>query len=210
MSNCLSQYVRQASLGLAIMLLALPAAWAQMPGNLVEEALDQPVSNLEIQDTPLRDALARIEKQTGLRFVLDDSVLELMPYGERTRVSVRIADTSVRAGLQGVLDGLGLEMFVEEGNVVIFPAPVLQRVGRRLTIEEIGILARLASEKWATTQAGPQKVPAEFRFDPADKPQERLTQAIAQVVGDNALHQLESACASPGLDLAAGRETHCL
>ncbi len=182
--------VRLVAAGLSLSALAS----AQVPRDLVAEALDQPVKQLEITDTPIRDALARIEPQTGLHFILDDGVIDLMPYGQRTRVSIEIRNMSVRAGLTRVLDGLGLEMFVEPGGVRIVPAPVLERLDRPLTLVEVGLFQRLAGDKWPTSRGGEQKLALDFRIDPAQRPRETLERALAQIDASNALRQLEAAC----------------
>jgi hypothetical protein len=181
---------------LVLATLFVPAiASAQLPRDLIEEALDQPLSLLEIKETPIRDALARIQQQTGLHFALEDDVVGLMPYGERTRVSIVIREMSVRRGLTRVLDGLGLRMFVDQGRVQIRPAPVLGRLGRRLTIEEVSLLGRLAGGPWPESPLAYEK---EFRLDPQTKPAEALSQALEQVEGVNGLQQLESATAALG------------
>lgn len=180
---------RWATISLSVVLCS-QVAFGQMPRDLIEEALDQPIAQLEIKDTPIRDALAKIEQQTGLRFVIDKEVVDLMPYGERTRVSVVIRDMSARSGLTQVLDGLGLQMFVERGNVLIVPAPVLDRLGRRLTIEEVHLLGMLASGPWSE---GHRACPKEFRIDPLTKPAEAFQRALEQVQGRNGLKQLEAA-----------------
>jgi hypothetical protein len=175
-------------------LLLSTLASAQVPRDLVEEALDQPVRQLEVTDTPIRDALAAIEQQTGLHFMLADGVIELMPYGERTRVSIEIRNMSVRTGLTRVLDGLGLQMFVEQDGVLIVPAPVLERLGRPLTIAEVSLFERLAGDTWGTLQGGGQKLALDFRIDPTQRPREALERALAQSGAPNALRQLEAAC----------------
>jgi hypothetical protein len=181
-------------MALGVLLCTTPA-FGQTPRDLIEEALDQPIAALEINEVPIRDALAKIEQQTGLRFVIDNDVLDLMPYGERTRVSVVIREMSVRSGLTQVLDGLGLEMFVEPGQIVIVPAPVLERLGRRLTIEEVNLLGRLAGEPWNDERGVYVK---DFRIDPQTKPAEAFARAIGQVQGRNGLRQLQAATETLG------------
>lgn len=172
----------------------VPTATGQLPRDLVDEALDQPVDQLSIKDTPIRDALSRIEQQTGLRFELDDGVEDLMPYGQRTRVSIVVRDLSVRVGLTRVLDGLGLQMFVEGDHVLIVPAPVLERLGRRITVDEVGVLSLLAGEKWDALASGGKLPPLDFRIDAGQEPKEALAQALAQVDAPSGLQQLEAAC----------------
>lgn len=174
--------------------LVLAAAFGQVPRDRLEEALDQPISRLEIKATPIRDALARIERETGLHFALEDDVVNLMPYGERTRVSIVIRDMSARTGLTRVLDGLGLRMDVEPKQVALVPAPVLQRLGRRITITEVGVLERMASAKWSDLQRGGGGPPLDFRVDPAQQPESAFERTLAQVGGPNALRQFEALC----------------
>jgi len=188
------------SLAVSVLLMLVAAflptrAAAQLPRDLLEEALDQPLERLEIENAPIRDALSKIEQTSGLHFALDDAVVDLMPYGERTRVSIVIRDMSVRKGLGRVLEGLGLQMFVEQGAVVLVPAPVLDRIGRRMTIEEVNLLERLASAPWPVEEGAFQ---VEFRIDPEQKPAAALARAVRQVQGGNALQQLESATAALG------------
>ena len=179
----------QATFGL-LLVMALASPASGQTRDLVEEALDQPLAELEIKETAIRDALARIEQRTGLHFVIDQAVVDLMPYGERTRVSVVIRDMSVRTGLTQVLDGLGLRMFVEQADVVIVPAPVLERLGRRLTIEEVNLLGTLAAGPWSEDQTAYKR---EFRIDPQAQPMEAFRQALKQVQAPNALRQVEAA-----------------
>jgi len=182
---------------LVFALAAVDQTRAQAMRDLIEEALDQNVEKIEIEDLPIRDALSRLQQQTGLRFTLEKPVLELMPYGERTKVSIVIQNMSVRRGLIQVLDGLGLQMRADEDSIRIEPAPVLVRLGRRMTIEEVNLLERLASDPWSAIRSG-DGVPLEIRFDPQSRPQETLDKAIGQIPAASAMHQLEAATETLG------------
>ena len=165
--------------------------------DLIEEALDQNVEKIEIEGLPIRDALSRLQQETGLRFTLEKPVLELMPYGERTRVSIVIRDMSVRRGLTRICAGLGLRLNVADDYVAFELVPVLARLGRRMTIEEVNLLERLASGPWSAIRSG-DAVPLEFRFDPQSRPQETLDEAISQIPAANAMRQLEAATETLG------------
>lgn len=180
---------------LAGVALAADAADAQVSRDLIEEALDQPMERLEINDLPIRDALSRIEQETGLRFELADGVLDAMPYGGRTRLTITIRDMSVRKGLGSVLRGLGLRMRVDDGRVVIEPGAVLRNIGRRLTIEEVNLLGQLANNAWLEGLFGTR---VEYRIDPREKPAQRFTEALAQTRGDDAAERLDVAAVALG------------
>jgi hypothetical protein len=169
-------------------------ARAQVPPELIEEALDQPIQRVEIENVPLPQALAQLEQRTGLRFAVDPAVLELMPYGPRTPVSIQISDMSVRQGLSRTLAGLGLEMIVRPDAVALVPIPAVQRMGRRMTAAEVGLLARLASAPWS----GLRDVPAEFRIDPQAQPRQALERAVGQMHAPTAVDQLEAATRTLG------------
>jgi len=159
--------------------------------DLVEQALDQNVANLEIQDVPIEDALVQLGEKSGLRFALAADALDAMPYGASTRISIVLKDSPLRRGLNQVFDGLGLRMRVEGDEVFVDPAPVLMRLGRRLTIEEVSLLARIAADPWESIPR--DDVPLQILIDPTFGPQHAFEQAIGQVHGVNATEQLEAA-----------------
>lgn len=169
-------------------------AQAQVPPELIEQALDQPIPRIEIENVPLPQALAELEQRTGLRFSVEPAVLELMPYGPRTPVSIQISDMSVRQGLNRTLARLGLEMIVRPDAVALVPIPAVQRMGRRMTAAEVGLLARLASAPWS----GLGDVPADFRIDPQMQPQQALERAVRQIQAPTAVDQLEAATRTLG------------
>jgi hypothetical protein len=177
-------------IALAFVLAGVGQTRGQALRDLIEEALDQNVAKIEIQDLPIRDALSRLQQETGLRFTLERPVLELMPYGERTKVSIVIQNMSVRQGLTQVLDGLGLQMRPNEDSIRIEPAPVLARLGRRLTLEEVKLLGLLSGGPWSESRFTYQK---EFRFDPREQAAQRFHEALEQTrAAHSALRQLET------------------
>lgn len=177
--------------GLAILVAAAATAAAQLPRDLIEQALDQPLSALEIEAGPILKTLDALGGKTGLQFVMDSPVVDLMPYGDQTTVAVTIRNTSVRAGLAQVFDGLGLEMQIVGDRVHVVPGPMLSRLDRRLTIDEVNLLGKLS--------AGPlsgRDLPIDIRIDPQVKPRERFDAALAQNQAGNGVHQLESVTAT--------------
>ena len=147
--------VRGAACSIALLCgLAAARASAQDLSSLVEAALDQQItSRVEVSERPIREALAGLEEPTGLVFVLSPRAVELMPYGEQTRISIVMENMSVRQALSRILTGLGFEMRVEDDKVLVEPAPVLERLGRPLKIEEVELLQRLVEGPWAQIKA---------------------------------------------------------
>jgi hypothetical protein len=168
----------------------------QIPTELVEQALDQRIERLELPSAPLPEALGTLEQRTGLRFRLDPAALERMPYGAQTHVAIAIQDMSVREALRRIFDGLGLEMQVVEDRVAVRSIPVVERLGRRLTVAEMALLERMASKPWSST--GPDAVPVEIRIDPQWGPRDRFEQALAQTRAHSAMRQLDAATSTLG------------
>ncbi len=170
--------------------LGVPYAGGDDVRDLLEEALDQPVTRITINDQPLREALLMLEDQTGVRLEVADDVIALMPYGVRTRVSLTIEDLSLREGLRQLLDSLGLMMDVRQEHVELLPAPVLERIGRRMTVREVGLLGALASDRWAALEG--QRVSIRFELDEPPPTRDELRDMLAESGGDNALRQWEN------------------
>ncbi len=187
------------SLRLAALLAAAAltqTAAAQSGRDEIEEALDQTVAAFRIERSPIRDALTALGRHTRLSFSVADGVVDLLPYGGRTAVTIELKDISVRRGLGQIFDGLGLSLRVADGKVQIESAPVLRRLGRRMTIDEVGVLAQLAREPWsAVRQRG---IPLQYQIDPSLRPGDALERALAQAPAENAIRQLDAACAALG------------
>lgn len=184
--------------GLALTLaLAGSAAHGQALRGLVDAALDQQVTKkIEIGERPFREALAALEKSTGLRFRLNPQALDWMPYGEQTRIEFVIDNLSVRAALTRIFDGLGLALRVEGDEVLVEPAPVLERLGRRLTLDEVRLMQELAARPW-TEVVGSTRL--ELHLPPEGDPQGALEAALKNAPAGTAVQQLEAATQSIGL-----------
>jgi hypothetical protein len=150
--------------------------------DLMEQALDQPIDELVIDNAPLPDAFDQIEARTGVRITITPAALDKMPYGGRTQVSLEIRDLTLRQGLRQLLAGLGLQMSVAADAVQVEPGPVLDRVPGRLSLAEVNLLARLAEMKPSDfSDAIPARVAGLLR----------LEKAVSSVSAGNALEALE-------------------
>ena len=177
--------------GLFLLLALPPVLAAQGLRDLVDAALDMKITQrIEIAERPIRDALSELEKATGLHFELNKSAVEWMPYGEQTRIGIVIQDMSVRRALERIFGGLGLALRVADDRVLIEPAPVLDRLGRRLTVDEVQLLQKLASQPWSALK--PDDFAVEFRVPPKDNPQQMFDQAMREGPATDALTQLET------------------
>lgn len=164
----------------------------QQLDELIQQALDQTVRRIEINNQPIPEALNIIERETGVRFTLDPTALELMPYGPATRVTLLVENMPLRDALRQVVDRFALDWRVENDRVHIEPAPALRRIGRRASVAELRLFERLASAPLDPN------LPIEFRVDPAQNPADAFNRAIQQAGTAPAARQLEAASAALG------------
>jgi G:T-mismatch repair DNA endonuclease (very short patch repair protein) len=158
--------------------------------DLVEAALDQKVTQrIEISERPIRAALTELEQRTGLRFALHEKALEWMPAGDETRIALVVQDVSVREALRRIFDGLGLTLRVENDKVLVEPSPMLDRLGRRLTVQEVQVLQALAARPWSELKA--DDVEVEFRLPKEAQPQVTFEKAMREGPPAAALARLE-------------------
>jgi hypothetical protein len=122
---------------------APPASAAQDSSALINEALDKPVE-VEL-DTTLPEALQEIKEKTGVPIELAPGVLDVLPWGDQTRIQVKIANQTLRNALAAIARRLGLVYVLTPEAVELRPTPALQRLGRRATVEELQALDLLAS-----------------------------------------------------------------
>jgi len=184
-----------------VALLAAPSARAQLPRDLIEEALDQNIAELEIPTTTLAEALMTLADKTGLQFAMAPEVAELMPRGDKTKIGVTIKNTSVRSAVGQVFDGLGLRMDIEGDKVLLVPAPFLAGMGRPLTSEELQVVQRLATGPWSKAGTGNDAPRLDVRNDgkPDDALAKQVTTAIEQSKATSSSRQFDDAAARLGL-----------
>lgn len=131
-----------------VLVVSCPLAAASGGQDAIElqKALDKPV-NLNIADAPVKEVFSRLTKAAGVRFVIDPLALARLPYGEQTRVAVRIPNVTLRKALSPMLLPQGLRWSVEGAAIRISPGEPLARMGRRATYEELKALGRIHSQK---------------------------------------------------------------
>jgi len=140
-------------------LLALVAAVAapslgKSQANL-QQSLDRQVE-LELDNARIGDLFESLQQAAGVEFVLDRKALDALPYGEETRLDVKIKNITLRKALSPILARQGLRWTVEGEKVRILPSEALARMCRRATFEELDTLGKLHTVQLkATSEAGP-------------------------------------------------------
>ncbi len=180
--------------GLILAALVASAARAQVSRESVERALDQRLKEVRIEDAPIVAAFEALGRRAGVAFAVDRDVLDRMPYGEQTEVSFEIRDLSVRDALRTTLAGLGLRFEAQEEAVRVLAAEWLERLNRRVTVQELRLIQRLAERDADDLDADE----IDFRLPGAARVGERFAEAAALSPGSSALDALAAACETLG------------
>jgi type II secretory pathway component GspD/PulD (secretin) len=128
----------------SVFLFAPTVAHAEQTSALINQQLDQPFE-LTLKDSPLPEALKKIGNATGVRIDPTESVYSLLPWGEQTTINAKIANQSLRDALTAIARKLGLMFVLKDDYVELRPVPALARLGRRATMQELGVLDTLSS-----------------------------------------------------------------
>ncbi len=128
------------------------AAQSASQRSLIEQALDEN-SHIELEDVTIADAIHRIAEQTGVELRAAPRTLDLLPYGDRTRVSATIHNIPLRRGLDELLRPLGLRYEVADRRLDVRPTDPLLRLARPATWSELELLGRLHRDRWSEATA---------------------------------------------------------
>jgi hypothetical protein len=158
---------------LTIAAAAAPAALAQPKTSaLINEELDKIIEPLQLSGT-LPQAIKEITAKTGVPIEVAPQTYDLLPWGEQTTINAKIANQTLRKALEAITRKLGLTIELRDEAIEVKPLPALRRLGRRATVEELGVLDLLSR--------------TELKLD-ADRP--TVKQILAAV--DNRLDELKS------------------
>jgi hypothetical protein len=131
-----------------------PASLAQRDSSaLINEALDKPV-DVQLKTT-LPGALQEIKNRTGVPIELAPGVVDLLPWGEQTHIDAKVSNQTLRQAVAAIARKLGLIYVLTPEAVELRAMPALQRLGRRATVDELGVLDLLASNPLQGAGANP-------------------------------------------------------
>lgn len=176
-----------------IALLSAVAQAQDAAGSKIDAALDR-VDPFVIAGKPLTAALRELEQRTQIPFSIDPEVADLMPYGANSRITMNIPRIPLRLALSQVFEGLGLRMDILTDRVRIVPAPFLERMGRKISVEEQKVAYELARRNEFSLASSPIRV--ELHVDGEPKAADLLDQALTGSRAPNAIQHLEQAVTS--------------
>ena len=160
---------------------------AQENGSaLINEALDKPIE-LDV-DTTLPQALKAIEDKRGVKIVAGPNVYDMLPWGDQTKLTAKVSNQSLRQALTAITAKLGLRFTVGDDAVELKPIPALARLGRRVTLDELGLVDDLAA-RTAKAAGGTASVQTFATDLDADLQAAKTTSVVDNRVTDDAAKQ---------------------
>jgi len=185
-----------AALSALSVLVGASAAWGEAGKSpamrvIIEQALDQPV-DIAFKDKPLSDAFKMIGEETGVKLVIQPEAVDLLPYGRETRVSATIKNVSLRDGLIGMLNYIGMTLRVGDSDVAIEPIDPLRRICRRATWTELKTLHTMLTTPFSPDAAA--KLPFQFQIRTSTNAQKELLDEAAKVGAGTLAEVIEAAC----------------
>ncbi len=134
-----------ASLAVAVAAFLPALAAGQEPVSL-QRLLDRPVS-VEASSMPIGKIFEKLQAASGVEFIIDHDTLDVLPYGDQTRLSVKLRNTTLRTALTPILSAQALQWEIEGEKVRIIPTEPLYRMCRRATYDELLLLGKMHTEQ---------------------------------------------------------------
>jgi hypothetical protein len=130
--------------GLAIQ-LGLSAAWGGQDSAVISQTMDRQLPRERIEfDGTLPQVIQTFAGLTGVRVAVDNSVYEVLPWGDRTTFRATFVHQTLRQALTAICRKLGLEYDLTNQAIELRPLPALRRIGRRCSVEELQAVDLLA------------------------------------------------------------------
>ena len=154
---------------LVIMAFAVFAASASadQASAPIAQAMDRqlPESKIEFNGT-LPQAIQKFGDLTAVTIETDNSVYDVLPWGDLTTFSARFVHLTLRQAINAICVKLGLQYELQPTGVVLRPLPALLRLGRRCTVGELAWIDLLGE---TSLQPKTERMPATELIDQIDE-----------------------------------------
>jgi hypothetical protein len=99
-------------------------------------------AKIELNDVTIAEALDKIGKKAGVKFVLSDEAAWKLPYGEATRLSLAL-DGPLAESLTEMLNTFFMRYVVWDNEVMIYPREELEHIIGRPSARQLTILRKV-------------------------------------------------------------------
>jgi hypothetical protein len=134
-----------ARIALGLVLVFFGATSAQ-PITNIQTALDKPINLVIAEPIPIGDVFERLSAASGVRFFIDPDTYDLLPYGDQTRITIKLRNVTLRSALTPVLAPQALSWNIGPDSARIVPSEPLYRMCRRASYEELITLGKLLTD----------------------------------------------------------------
>ena len=124
-----------------IVLSGVLAGSAQADKLALQEKLSKDVS-IELDDVTIAEALEKIGKKAGVKFVLSDEAQWKLPYGKATRLAI-VMEGPLAEGMTEMLNAFFMRYAVGKEEVTIYPRPELGHIIGRPNTKQLELLKDL-------------------------------------------------------------------
>lgn len=126
-------------------------------------AVDRELGDLTIEAQPIGAVLEVLGEKAGVKFVIDEDLYGLLPWGRDTRLaSVTLKGATLRGALNEIGRTLGLIYEVGDRSIRITACGPLNRLNRRATWNDLNLLRTLETTEF--TAANLAKVKMQYRI----------------------------------------------
>lgn len=163
----------------------------------IERALEENLRSVTMPEgSRLEDAVKAILEGSNAKVTFARDSMRYLPDGLNTTVAGTIRSVPRREALRRVLAQLGLRFTIRDADIFVQPSPLLERMARRLSWQELRSLNTLARESFGT----PTVDAIRLSFDTADEPlpAARFAAALLDATGRDGIEQLDEAAAKLG------------
>jgi hypothetical protein len=107
---------------------------------LIQRKLDSFI-DFEASNMPIEGVFSKLGHQTGVKFLVTQDALDLLPYGSQTNLDVEFKQVRMRDALDRLLSKQALDWEIRDGIVHILPSPPLYRMLHRPSFDELAMLS---------------------------------------------------------------------
>ena len=124
------------------LLAGFASAQRRLDNGAFQQRLDAPVK-FAAKNLTIGEVFRQLSTASGVSCEIVPETLALLPYGEKTRLTVTIPGVSLRKALSQLLSPQALAWDVDAQTIRILPAEPLYRLGRRATYDELELLGKI-------------------------------------------------------------------
>jgi hypothetical protein len=107
---------------------------------MIQRKLDSFI-DFEASNMPIEGVFSKLGHQTGVKFLVTQDTLDLLPYGSQTNLDVEFKQVRMRDALDRLLSKQALDWEIRDGVVHILPSPPLYRMLHRPSFDELALLS---------------------------------------------------------------------